>query len=129
MNPGILSLDVLQPALVEADAQGGAQPLLLVVVGQVAQLFDLELVALTLVDVGEAGFAELGGDAGGGVEDVLEPVAVLVSSCRVLDGEPGGGLQPSHHCQNLRRKHYPPALFSPSSWQPPRGEPSTASEP
>ena len=41
--------------------------------GQVAQLFDLELVALALVDVGEGGLAQFGGNAGRRVQDVLEP--------------------------------------------------------
>ena len=41
--------------------------------GQVAQLFDLELVALALVDVGEGGLAQFGSNAGRRVQDVLEP--------------------------------------------------------
>ena len=73
----LLRLDVLQAPLVEADPDGGAKPLLPVVGREVAQLLDLDLVALALVDVGEGGLAVLGGDAGGRRPDVLEPAVVL----------------------------------------------------
>ena len=55
----LLVLNVLESALVEADAHGAAQPLLAVVLGQVAQLLDLELVALALVDVGQGRLTQL----------------------------------------------------------------------
>ena len=69
----LLVLNVLEATLVKANADGGAEPLLAVVGGQVAQLLDLELVALALVDVGERGLPQLRGDAGRGVQNVLKP--------------------------------------------------------
>ena len=57
----------------KADPDGGAQPLLLVVAGQVAQLLDLQLVALSLVDVSQRGFANLGRYTCRCVQYVLEP--------------------------------------------------------
>ena len=57
----------------KADPDGGAQPLLLVVAGQVAQLLDLQLVALSLVDVRQRGFAHLGRYTCRCVQYVLEP--------------------------------------------------------
>ena len=76
MGPGplgnLLALDILEAPLVETDADGGMKPLLLVVVGEIAQLLELELVALALVDVGERGLALLGRNAGRSIENVLE---------------------------------------------------------
>jgi hypothetical protein len=69
----LLVLNVLEAALVEADAHGAAQPLLPVVLGEVAQLLDLELVALALVDVGQRRLAQLRRNARRGVQNVLEP--------------------------------------------------------
>ena len=81
MGPGplgnLLRLNVLQPALVEADPDRASEPLLLVVTGDVAELLDLDLVALALVDVGQAGVAWLGQDGGGRRQDVLEPALSL----------------------------------------------------
>lgn len=69
----LLVLDVLEAALVKTNADGAAEPLLAVVLGQVTQLLDLELVALALVDVGEGGLAQLRGYARRCVQDVLKP--------------------------------------------------------
>ena len=69
----LLVLDVLEPALVEANPDGAPQPLLLIVSGQVAQLLDLQLVALALVNVGEGRFPNLGGNTGRSSQDILKP--------------------------------------------------------
>ena len=47
----LFALNVLEPALVEADAHVAAQPFLLVMTRQISQLLHLQLVALALVDV------------------------------------------------------------------------------
>ena len=63
MGPGplrdLFALNVLEPALVEADAHVAAQPFLLVVTRQVPQLLHLQLVALALVDVGQGRLTNL----------------------------------------------------------------------
>ena len=74
----LLSLNVLQPPLVEADADGASEPLLLVVTRDVSQLLDLDLIGLALVDVGQGRVSRLGQNWGGGSQDVLEPVMVIV---------------------------------------------------
>ena len=89
MTPGplgnLLALDVLQPALVEADADRAAQPLLLVVAGQVPELLHLELVALALVDVGQRGLTHLCGYTSGRGQHVLK------AGVKVLEVLNGGG--------------------------------------
>ena len=85
MRPGplcnLLSLNVLQPPLVEADADGASEPLLLVVTRDVSQLLDLDLIGLALVDVGQGRVSRLGQNRGGGSQDVLEPVMVIIYHC------------------------------------------------
>lgn len=67
----LLSFHVLQAALVEADFDNTLQ--YLPPEGrQVAQLLQLNLVTLALVQVGERFFVVLGRDRGGGRQDVLE---------------------------------------------------------
>ena len=68
----LFTLYVLQPALVETYSYRAPKPFLLVVVGEVAQLLELELVALPLVDVGEGGFSLLCSYARRSRQNVLE---------------------------------------------------------
>ena len=69
----------------EADSYRRSQPLLPVVARQVAQLLDLYLVGLALVDVGEAGLPSLGHDGRWCSEDVLEPALAFLLG---LPGQP-----------------------------------------
>ena len=61
----------------EADPDGATEPLLLVVAGEVAQLLDLQLVALPLVDVGQGRLPDLRRDTRRGVQNILEPGIIL----------------------------------------------------
>ena len=96
MGPGplryLLRLYVLQSPLMEADPDCASEPLLLVVTRDVPELLDLDLVALALVDVGQAGVARLGQDGGGRGQDVLEPALTLqVLGFRALIGRAAPG--------------------------------------